>query len=266
VVIGASKIARDISDRKKVERMAIEAEKIATTGRMAAAIAHEINNPLASVLNLIYLARQSDVSKEDVQNFLATAEREMERVSHIARQTLGYYRDTGAPSMIFLRDLIENILSVYRTKLERHHITLETKYNELRKVHVHSGEIIQVFSNIISNSIDAMPKGGKLSISVNHRMNGGAGLETIVSDTGHGIHRDHLPRLFEPFYTTKGNLGTGIGLWVARQLVERHDGQISISSSTQQGESGTIVTVFLPYQAKDKIGKPNGAQARTDAQ
>jgi signal transduction histidine kinase len=97
-------------------------------------------------------------------------------------------------------------------------------------------------------------------------MNGGAGLETIVSDTGHGIHRDHLPRVFEPFYTTKGNLGTGIGLWVARQLVERHDGQISISSSTQQGESGTIVTVFLPYQAKDKIGKPNGAQARTDAQ
>jgi PAS domain S-box-containing protein len=266
LVIGASKIARDISDRKKVEHMAIEAEKIATTGRMAAAIAHEINNPLASVLNLIYLARQSDVPKEEIQNLLATAEREMERVSHIARQTLGYYRDTGAPSLIHLRDLVENILSVYRTKLERHHISVETKYHELRKVRVHSGEIIQVFSNVISNAVDAMPKGGKLSISVNHRQDRGMGLEIIVSDTGHGIHRDHLPRVFEPFYTTKGNLGTGIGLWVARQLVERHDGQISISSSTQQGESGTIVTVFLPYEAKEQMGKPNGAQARSDAQ
>ncbi len=97
--------------------MAIEAEKIATTGRMAAAIAHEINNPLASVLNLIFLARQDDVSKQDIQDYLATAESELERVSHIARQTLGYYRDTGSPSEVQLRDLMQNVLSVYHSKL-----------------------------------------------------------------------------------------------------------------------------------------------------
>ena len=106
-VIGASKIARDVSDRKKVERLAVDAEKIATTGRMAAAIAHEINNPLASVLNLIYLARQSDVSRQQVESYLATAESELERVSHIARQTLGFYRDTGSPS--------EQVLSAARS-------------------------------------------------------------------------------------------------------------------------------------------------------
>ncbi len=159
-VVGGSKIARDVSDRKKIERMAIEAEKIATTGRMAAAIAHEINNPLGSVLNLIYLARQEGLSVQEIQNYLATAESELERVSHIARQTLGYYRDTGAPSEVYLHDLIENVLSVYRNKLVAHNIALQARFGDLRKISVHSGEIIQVFSNVISNAIDAMPNGG----------------------------------------------------------------------------------------------------------
>lgn len=116
-IIGASKIGRDISDRKRVERLAIQAEKLATTGRMAAAIAHEINNPLASVLNLIYLARQSSSSREEIEAYLATAESELERVSHIARQALGYYRDSGSPTEVHLEDLMARVLAVYRTKL-----------------------------------------------------------------------------------------------------------------------------------------------------
>lgn len=247
-VIGGSKIARDVSDRKKVERMAIEAEKIATTGRMAAAIAHEINNPLASVLNLIYLARQDGVSQQEVQNYLATAESELERVSHIARQTLGYYRDTGSPSEVHLHDLIENVLSVYRSKLLAHNIVVEANFNDLRKISVRSGEMVQVFSNLVSNAIDAMPQGGKLSISTIRVMKSEQdALRIVVGDTGTGIKREHIDQVFEPFFTTKGNLGTGIGLWVAKQLVERHGGQISISSSTETGDSGTVVTIFLPY-------------------
>jgi signal transduction histidine kinase len=257
-----------VSDRKKVERLAVEAEKIATTGRMAAAIAHEINNPLASVLNLIFLARQSDVSRQQVESYLATAESELERVSHIARQTLGFYRDTGSPSEVNLRDLIENVLSVYRPKLVRNQIAVETKYNDLRKICVHPGEIIQIFSNVISNAVDAMPQGGSLSISINHRTaSAGAGLDILVNDTGHGISREHLARVFEPFFTTKGNLGTGIGLWVARQLAERHGGQISISSSTQHGESGTNVGIFLPYDGVEAArGKRNPYQSRMEIQ
>ncbi len=252
-VVGASKIARDVSNEKKAERLAIEAEKIATTGRMAAAIAHEVNNPLASVLNLIFLARQPDVSNEEIQSYLETAESELERVSHIARQTLGYYRDTGKPSEVHLRDLMENVLSVYRSKLLSHNIVIESKFNDLRKIRVRTGEIIQIFSNIISNAIDSMPHGGVLSIRTMRivRMEEDA-VQVLVSDRGCGIRREHLDKVFEPFFTTKGNLGTGIGLWVTKQLVERHGGQISISSSTDPSDSGTIVTMTFPFKGAEE--------------
>lgn len=252
-VIGASKIARDVSNQKKVERLAIEAEKIATTGRMAAAIAHEINNPLASVLNLIFLARQPGLSPQEIQSFLETAESELERVSHIARQTLGYYRDTGSPSEVHLKDLMENVLSVYRSKLLSHSITVDSKFSDLRKIRVRAGEIVQIFSNVICNAIDAMPGGGLLSIRTTRivRMNGDA-IQVVIADQGSGIRREHLDKVFEPFFTTKGNLGTGIGLWVARQLVERHGGQISISSTTDPGSSGTTVTMTFPFRGAEE--------------
>jgi PAS domain S-box-containing protein len=264
VVIGASKIARDISDRKKVERLAIQAEKIATTGRMAAAIAHEINNPLASVLNLIFLARQSGVSPQDLRDYLATAESELERVSHIARQTLGYYRDSGSPSNVHLRDLMENVLTVYQGRLRKHDVVVDAKYDDLSKISVRPGEIVQVFSNVVSNALDSMPQGGKLSISIAPKVKSGRDvLHITVSDTGHGIQRHDLGKVFEPFFTTKGNLGTGIGLWVTKQLVERYRGQISISSSTDPRNSGTIVTIDLPLDGRE-IGENNGSESGTE--
>jgi PAS domain S-box-containing protein len=251
-VIGASKIARDVSNQKKVERLAIEAEKIATTGRMAAAIAHEINNPLASVLNLIFLARQPDLSNQEIRSYLETAESELERVSHIARQTLGYYRDTGKPSEVHLKDLMENVLSVYRSKLLAHEIMVETRFTDLRKISVRTGEVVQIFSNVVCNAIDSMPHGGALLIRITRTVRTeGDAIQVVISDTGSGIPREHLDKVFEPFFTTKGNLGTGIGLWVAKQLVERHGGQISISSSTDRGNSGTIVTMTFPFRGAE---------------
>jgi PAS domain S-box-containing protein len=267
-VIGASKIARDISDRKRVERLAIQAEKLATTGRMAAAIAHEINNPLASVLNLIFLARQSDSSREEIQGYLATAESELERVSHIARQALGYYRDTGSPSEVRLEDLAERVLGVYRNKLLALGIVVDAKYNHVRLIKVRSGEIVQVLSNVISNAIDAMPQGGRLMICTTQRSDGEReGIEVFVSDTGHGIRREDLNKVFEPFFTTKGNLGTGIGLWVARELTEGHGGQISISSNTEPSDRGTTVKIYLPFNGSEtKINQSNGSQTDTESQ
>jgi signal transduction histidine kinase len=265
-VIGASKIARDISDRKKFERLAIQAEKIAATGRMAAAVAHEINNPLGSVLNLIFLARQPSQSPQQINEHLATAEKELERVSHIARQTLGYYRDTGAPAEIYLHDAIENVLSIYRNRLLAHNLVVETKFNDLRKIRVRSGEMIQIFSNLVSNALDAMPQGGKLSIATNSvRRIDGEGLQVVVNDTGIGISRDHIGKVFEPFFSTKGNLGTGIGLWVAKQLVERHGGQISISSSTDPDNRGTSVTVELPFNGSTgEKAEVKGSESETE--
>jgi PAS domain S-box-containing protein len=270
-VIGASKIARDVSDRKKVERLAIEAEKIATTGRMAAAIAHEINNPLGSVLNLIYLARQEGVSPQELREYLATAESELERVSHIARQTLGYYRDTGSPSDVRLSNLMENVLAVYRRKLLSLGIVVASTYNDRSTIRARSGEMVQVFSNVVCNAIDAMPLGGKLSISIT-QSGAQSGkdegeLQIDVADTGSGIRQENLERVFEPFFTTKGNLGTGIGLWVAKQLVERHCGRISISSHAGRSNSGTIVTVCLPFShSDDQPAQPSESRSRVEIQ
>jgi signal transduction histidine kinase len=147
-----------------------------------------------------------------------------------------------------MHDVIENVLSVYRSRLLAHNLVVETKFNELRRIRVRSGEMIQIFSNLVSNALDAMPQGGKLSIATSSvRRIDGEGLQVVVNDTGVGIRRDLIGKVFEPFFSTKGNLGTGIGLWVAKQLVERHGGQISISSSTDPDDRGTSVTVYLPF-------------------
>lgn len=248
-IVGASKIARDISDQKRMERLLVEAEKLAANGRMAASIAHEINNPLESLMNLIYLARQNTPPGDKAYGYLVTAEDELERVSHIARQTLGYYRDTGVPVAVYIHDLIENVVTVYRAKLTSNNISMDMRFDDSRKIVVRKGEMLQVFSNIVANSIHAMPRGGTLTVctQIVERPEG-LGVETTLRDTGTGIRPEQLDRVFEPFFTTKGEVGTGIGLWVARQVVTKRGGDISLTSSTQHGASGTQVTIFLPFE------------------
>jgi PAS domain S-box-containing protein len=247
-VIGASKIARDISDRRRIEQLLVQSEKLAATGRMAATIAHEINNPLEAVTNLIFLARQHSGTSGKAQQYLLTAEEELERVSQIARQTLGYYRDTGSPVEIHLHELIENLLIVYNSKLLSSGISVNTRFNDLQKILVSRGEMLQVFANVIANAIDAMRQGGLLQISLRKVIGTKAdGIQTVIQDNGTGIEQKYMEKIFEPFFTTKGDLGTGIGLWVARQLVDRRGGQITVASSTEQRSSGTTVTIFIPF-------------------
>ncbi len=256
-VIGASKIARDISDRKQVERLLLQAEKLAATGKMAAAIAHEINNPLESLMNVIYLARTQSAKESRVHELLQVAEGELERVAHIARQTLGYYKDTGSPTEIHVHDLLDNILTVYNSKMLSVGIAVDTEFNDLQKILVSKGELLQVFSNIIANAIDAMPNGGVLSISA-RKVSGlnNDGIQVTVRDNGCGIDKSYIDKVFEPFFTTKGNLGTGIGLWVAKQLVEQRGGQIAITSSTAPADSGTTVSVFIPFAMQASLSQP----------
>ena len=248
-VVGASKIVRDISDRKRMENLLIQAEKLAATGRMAATIAHEINNPLESLMNLIFLARLNSPKDGKAHQYLLTAENEVERVSHIARQTLGYYRDTGLPVEVQIHEIIENILLVYHSKLISAEVSVDTRFDDLQKILVSRGELIQVFSNVIANAVDAMRKGGgALHISTQAtRDSASEGIEIVIRDNGSGIREEHLGRIFEPFFTTKGELGTGIGLWVARQLIEKRGGRISIASNTEAGTHGTSVKIFVPF-------------------
>ncbi|MBB5060209.1 PAS domain S-box-containing protein [Granulicella aggregans] len=247
-VIGASKIAREITDRKRVERLLVQSEKLAATGRMAATMAHEINNPLESLMNLIFLARHDSAPGGNVHDYLVTAEGELERLTLLARQTLGFYRDTGLPTEVSLNQLLESVISVYSPKLLAAGVTIEKHFDDQRKVLIRRGEFLQVFSNRITNAADAMRQGGALSISTHETVGPlGDGIETIIQDSGAGIQPEHLTQIFEPFFTTKGELGTGIGLWVAKQLVESRGGTISIASSTEHGNRGTTVTVAIPF-------------------
>lgn len=143
---------------------------------------------------------------------------------------------------------MENVLSVYSSKLLAAGITTDKQFHDERKVMVSKGEILQIFSNIITNAADAMRQGGVLSISTQEIVGPeGDGIQTIIRDNGEGIRQEHLTQIFEPFFTTKGNLGTGIGLWVAKQLVEARGGEISIVSSTENGNSGTTLAIFIPF-------------------
>lgn len=244
-VIGASKVARDITERKLIEQQLILSEKLAATGRMAATVAHEINNPLDAVLNLMYLARTSK-SFSNARSYIKRAESEIERVSHIARQTLGYYRENGDPCPVRLQELIEDVITVYQGKLQAAGITVDCQFGDYPAITASKGELVQVISNIVANSIDAMPYGGVLRIRV-EKSESPQGICIEIRDQGTGIQQEHLARVFEPFFTTKGNLGTGIGLWVVKQLVEKGGGQITLTSSTEPETRGTSISIFLPF-------------------
>lgn len=243
-IIGASKILRDISAQKRMEESLIQAEKIAATGRMAATIAHEINNPLEAVTNLLFLAKSGSTDPE-VLEYLQTAENELGRVSHIAKQTLGYYREQASATCLSLTDIVEATIEIYRPRCTAGRITIEPHFTSSTKVMVRRGEIMQVMSNLIANSIYAMPNGGTLTIDTRDSA-APEGVAITVRDTGVGIPAETMPRIFDAFFTTRSTIGTGIGLFVAKQFVEGHGGTITIESSTAPQTHGTTARIFLP--------------------
>lgn len=246
-IIGASKIARDISEKMKLQQLLIQAEKIAATGRMAATVAHELNNPLEAVLNLMYLARHCCSVNDEASSYLATAEIELQRVAHISRQTLGYYRSTARPAEFSISGALDELLKVYTSKLQNAAVVVERRYTPSRNVVANRGEMLQVFSNLIVNAIDAMRHGGTLTVAVAPvEREGKPGHLVTIADTGTGIPPEDLSQIFEPFFTTKGDLGNGIGLWISKEAVEKHGGTITIESVSTGDNTGTIASVFLP--------------------
>jgi PAS domain S-box-containing protein len=244
-VIGASKILRDVSSRKRIEQSLLQAEKIAATGRMAATIAHEINNPLEAVMNLLYLLRPKVTDDEGI-GYLATAEDELGRVSHIAKQTLGYYREHAAASSASLSEIAEHALTIYEPRCTAAGIAVRKSLGSSSRVVLRRGEMMQVISNLIANSINAMPAGGTLCVSVSDATSPRDGVVLTIEDDGVGIAAKDLPKIFDAFFTTRATVGTGIGLFVAKQFVEGHGGQISVESSGESERHGTTVRVFLP--------------------
>jgi PAS domain S-box-containing protein len=243
-VIGASKVLRDISLRKRMEQSLLNAEKFAATGRMAATIAHEINNPLEAVMNLLYLLRPMITDAEGVK-FLETAEGELIRVSHIAKQTLGYYREQTSVGPVSLAEIAQQVCTIYAPRCAAAGIRIDKRLEPVEKMMLRRGELVQVISNLLANSIYAMTAGGALTITVE---DAGASVVLTVADNGVGISSENLPRVFEPFFTTRSTIGTGIGLFIAKQFVEGHGGSIAIESSVLPESHGTVVRVALPLK------------------
>jgi PAS domain S-box-containing protein len=241
----------DVTERHQAEEALIRTEKLAAVGRLAASIAHEINNPLESVTNLLYLMRgNKDI--DQVHRYTETAERELRRVSLIANQTLRFHRQSSRPGPFYCHDMIDDTLSMFQGRLVNSHIAVEKRKRAERAVMCLGGEIRQVIANLVGNAIDAMPLGGRLLVRSReafHWKLGGRGLVITVADTGTGIGQAAQKRIFEPFFTTKGIGGTGLGLWISSEIVSRHHGELRLRTSQREGASGTVFTMFLPYGA-----------------
>lgn len=240
----------DVTESKRAEEVLLQSEKLAAVGRLASSIAHEINNPLESVTNLLYLAQQT-ATNPDAKEYLSIAEVELRRVSAIANQTLRFYRQASNPRPVTSQDLVDSTLALYQGKLTNSLVRLEVRERARRPVTCFEGEIRQVLSNLIGNAIDAMSaSGGRLllrSREATRWKTGQKGLVLTVADTGAGISSDILLRIFEPFFTTKGNSGTGLGLWISREIVDRHSGALAVRSSQSNKHPGTVFALFLPF-------------------
>jgi PAS domain S-box-containing protein len=242
---------REIIELKQAEAALIQSEKLAAVGRLASSIAHEINNPLESVMNLIYLARQY-ATNPDAQGFLDTADQEIRRVSIIANQTLRFHKQPSNPQAVGCSELISSVLGIYQGKLRNAGIKVEMQYRAELPIVCFEGDIRQVLNNLVGNAIDAMPNGGRLLLRCRkaiHWPTGGKGLVLTIADTGAGMDSEVLPKIFQPFFTTKGIGGTGLGLWVSQEIADRHNGALKVRTSQCEGRSGTVFTLFLPFDA-----------------
>ena len=247
-IVGASAIARDISAEKQSEEAVRRSEKLATAGRLAASIAHEINNPLEAVVNLLYLARHDS---SHAGEYLTLAEQEVGRVARLAQQTLGFVRDASSPGAMDPAAIMDEILQLYSRKLEGRHIHVTRRYRSNYPISGYSGELRQLLANLLVNAVDAMADGGSLQVRVatgQDWSSGMVGVRITVADNGSGIPHDNLRQIFEPFYTTKKDTGTGLGLWVSRGIVQKHGGSIRVRSRANGRATGTVFSIFLPQR------------------
>jgi PAS domain S-box-containing protein len=248
-IVGASKVARDITQRKQTEQALRITERLASVGRLASTVAHEINNPLEAATNLLYLARTTD-DHSQVPSLLMQAEEELKRVAVISKQTLGFYRERNGAKPLRLGGIVESLVVVFALKAKNRSTEIKSEIRQDPEVYAIEGEIRQLIANLLNNSVDAIVRGGIIRIRVAGTRSWGRmslpGVRVTVADSGRGIAPEDRPRLFEPFFTTNKDVGTGLGLWISKSIIEKHGGSIRYRSRTGPGKSGTIFTVFLP--------------------
>ncbi|MFZ2023190.1 MAG: ATP-binding protein [Terracidiphilus sp.] len=261
-------IALDASDRKRSEEALRRSEKLAVTGRLAASIAHEINNPLEAITNLVFLLRNDSEIPEQAKQYLAMAEQEVRRISEITQQTLRFYRQPTQPARSTMAELLDSVLSLYQSRLNALDIHVERDYDPTMTLFCFAGEIRQVIANLVGNSIDASSAGGKLLLrarrSHDWKNPSQTGIRLAIADSGAGIDPEIREHIFEAFFTTKENTGTGLGLWVSHEIILKHQGKVRVRSRSATNHdgaaekvSGTVFELFLP----DDFSAVNGAKS-----
>ena len=250
-IVGIVLVFRDITIERRTQEALLANEKLAVAGRLAATIAHEIHNPLDSVSNLLYLMRNG-VTEEESRQFIDMAERELARVTQISRAMLGLYRESRSPVPVDLKEILQEILLLMEHRFHELNVTVHTDLPCPVIVDAFPAELRQVFTNLITNAAEAATPDGEVRVSAStlaagisegHKMPPGA--LVIVADNGAGISEEIRPHLFQPFFTTKGEQGTGLGLWVSRGIINKHGGSIDVASDTGESAHGTVVSVFL---------------------
>jgi PAS domain S-box-containing protein len=256
-------VSRDITAQLQAEEALRETEKLAAMGRVAGIIAHEINNPLAAITNTLYLLRNHPSLDDTARHFADVAEQELQRVSHITRQTLSFYRESKQPIAVNLSDLLDDVLDLQERALQFSHIDLRKKYSSAPVVQGFPVELRQVFLNLVGNALQAMPDGGTLGVYVreatdwSHRR---SGTSISIIDTGVGIKPEDAKRLFQPFFSTKSTKGTGLGLWISKGIVQKYDGTLRCRSYRTGKGCVTCFRVFLP------VSGPNNPTSGTSGE
>lgn len=258
-VTGITTASLEITQQRKAEAALIQAEKLAAVGRLASSISHEINNPLEAITNLLYLIAHSTDLPQELKVFVHMAQSELQRVSQIATQTLRFHRQAVGATLVTAEQLVNAVLNLYQGRLSNSGIEVSAKYQTSIEILCFENDIRQVLNNLISNAIDAMRTGGRLVIRAHQAHDaktGCAGFRITIADTGHGMSRTTLRRLFEPFYTTKGLNGTGLGLWISSEIVKRHEGRLHVRSTQHPVHHGTVFTLFLPLRETVDASSP----------
>jgi len=254
-ISGVVIVIRDLTQQRQSERSLQSAEKLAIIGRLAASVAHEIHNPLDAMGNILYLLEHGSLD-ETSKTYVRLAREELERVTSISEQMLTFSRESRAPVTVKISDILDNVMTLFNARIRRMGVTVVKECDPSLTVTAFPGELRQVFSNLIGNALDAMPGPGRLVLRTEpaHTWNdeGEQGVRVLVCDNGTGIPREVRPRLMDPFVTSKGEKGTGLGLWVCRGIVEKYHGSLRYRTSTTPGHSGTCFSVFLPYDSKQK--------------
>lgn len=261
-------VMADITHRKQADEALLRAEKLAVAGRLAASVAHEINNPMEAVANMLYLISTTD-SLEDARLQANGALDELMRIALVAQSTLKFHREIGTPKDTLLSEVMESVLAMFRGKLQAMEIAVDTRVDGERPINCMLSETQQIFANLVANAIEAMDQNGRLVTRIrpsrDWRDRTTQGMRVTICDTGAGIDRVTAGRMFEPFFTTKTETGTGLGLWVVAQLLERHKGSVRVWSSQRIGASGTAFSVFLPFgeRVEDQPSGDDGVGAAT---